>query len=164
MANAPIFTSIPDDGFKLYGKVAPAGAPCCLARNLRRIGSRARPTGLTAAKAITGARSNLSGDYLRAAAGLTTMDYMETSLAVQLPNFYRPGMLRRKWQSAALRPFLPPLPGRHDEPGYWGKSFERCRDLVWRGAWTSLFMLSPTGQAPPATAPAIISGTRPMRR
>ncbi|MHC4799112.1 MAG: LamG domain-containing protein, partial [Planctomycetota bacterium] len=91
---------------------------------------------------------NLSGEYLRAVQGFTGMDYTENCLVVQLPHFTELGMYDEHGH---------PLPYDHFprhylagilHKGYRGKSFGIYRDLLWKGAWVSLFMQSPFGELP----------------
>lgn len=132
--------------FQLYAEVAPAARTAAWRENLRRI----EPPKAYRAHGDKGNWTivNLSGDYLRAAAGLTTMDYVEMRLAPQLRNFTVLGMYDEHGHPLPYDHFSRHYLGGMMLQGYRGKSFERCRDLVWRGAWTSLFMMSPTGQAP----------------
>ncbi len=107
---------------------------------------------------------NLSGEYLRAVHGLTNMDYVEESLTAQLKHFTPLGMYDEHGHPLAYdqfpRHFLagilvgpacragPVPPGRRDLLGYRGPSYAAYRELLWRGAWTSLLMQSPFGELP----------------
>ena len=91
---------------------------------------------------------NLSGEYLRALAGMTGMEYVETCLAAQLQHFTPLGMYDEHGH---------PLPYDHFPrhylagvlaKGYCGASQAAYRDLLWKGAWTSLFIQSPSGELP----------------
>jgi hypothetical protein len=90
----------------------------------------------------------LSGEYLRAAAGLGDPAYTERHLAHQLRNFDRLGLYlesnRPLAYDAFARQFLAAILSR----GYRGPRFAAYRDQLWRGAWTSLFMMSPSGELP----------------
>ncbi len=89
-----------------------------------------------------------AGEFLRASNGFTSSDYMEKMLGLQLPNFTDLGMYNEHGN---------PLPydlfSRHYMSGmlyrnYDGQFFSPLRDALWKGAWTSLFMLSPFGELP----------------
>lgn len=91
---------------------------------------------------------NLSGEFLRAEAGLTEMEYVEHFLSKQLAHFTPLGMY-----SEHGNPLPYDLFPRHYlagvlQRGYRGETYATYRELLWRGAWTSLFMQSPTGQLP----------------
>ncbi len=92
---------------------------------------------------------NLSGDYLRAAAGLAPMDSVDERLATRFQYFSDWG----SYQEGAAGPydhFARYFLAGILQQGYQGRHFERLRDLIWKGAWTSLFLMSPTGEFPTA--------------
>ena len=89
-----------------------------------------------------------AGEFLRGVNGFTNFDYVEKMLGTQLPNFTKLGMYN-EWGN--------PLPydlfARHYlsgmlKRGYRGSHSDSLRKLVWKGAWTSLFMQSPYGELP----------------
>jgi len=91
---------------------------------------------------------NLAGEYFRHRAGFTTLDYIEESLRWQRANFTPLGQFNENGN---------PLPYDHFprhylagvlQLGYRGAYFESYREWLWRGAWTSLFLQSPTGEMP----------------
>lgn len=132
--------------FPLYGEVASAERIALWRENFRRLD----PEKSYHAHSAKGNWTivNLSGECLRAAAGLTTLDYAENYLAPQLDNFTPLGMYDENGHPLPYDHFARHYLAGMMVQGYRGPSFERCRDLVWRGAWTSLFLMSPTGQAP----------------
>ena len=93
----------------------------------------------------------LAGEYLRATRGLKAdADFFETHMAHHVQYMTPLGM----YLDAAENP-----PLVYDEftrqylssillEGYMGASYRPFRDALWRGAWTSLFMLSPHGEIP----------------
>lgn len=91
---------------------------------------------------------NLSGEYLRAAAGLTGMDYVETYLAKQLDHFTPLGMYGEHGYPLPYDLFPRHYLSGVLQRGYRGESCAAYRELLWRGAWTSLFMQSPSGELP----------------
>ncbi|MDP6637427.1 MAG: hypothetical protein QGG42_21220 [Phycisphaerae bacterium] len=92
---------------------------------------------------------NLSGEFLRVSHGMTDdMAYVEACLAAQKKHFTAAGMYNESGN---------PLPYDHFPrhylagmlvKGYRGEHYHAFSDLLWRGAWMSLFMQSPFGQAP----------------
>jgi hypothetical protein len=92
----------------------------------------------------------LAGEYLRAKRGLKAdADFFETHMAHHIQYLTPMGMYRDN----------PGYPMVYDEftrqffsdilvEGYLGASYRAYRDAIWRGAWTSLFMLSPFGEIP----------------
>jgi rhamnogalacturonyl hydrolase YesR len=91
---------------------------------------------------------NLSGEYLRAAAGFTNLDYVESRLGVQRGAFTNLGMYDESGDPLPYDHFARHYLAGVLYQGYRGPSFEAYRDLLWRGAWTSLFMQSPFGELP----------------
>ena len=92
---------------------------------------------------------NLSGEFLRISQGMTDdMAYVEACLAAQKKHFTTAGMYNEGGN---------PLPYDHFPrhylagmlvKGYQGEHAAAYRDLLWRGAWMSLFMQSPFGELP----------------
>ena len=89
---------------------------------------------------------NTAGEWARAQHGLADPWYVDYCLTMQLPNFTPFGMY-------AEGPLPYDLFPRHYitgvlQRGY--RSFLRTtyRNILWRGAWTSLFMQSPFGELP----------------
>ncbi len=89
-----------------------------------------------------------AGEFLRAVNGFVAFDYIERMLGLQLSNFTALGMYNE---------YGNPLPydlfPRHYLSGmlqlnYNGQHAIGLRDNLWKGAWTSLFMQSPTGELP----------------
>lgn len=92
---------------------------------------------------------NLSGEWLRVAAGLTTgTAYLEARLVEQLKNFTPLGMYNEGGNPLPYDHFPRIFLAGIMQAGYRGASYAACRDLVWRGAWNSLFMMSPNGEFP----------------
>lgn len=91
---------------------------------------------------------NAAGEFLRALNGFTNLDYVDFSLTMQLPHFNAYGMYNE-----GGNPFPYDLFARHYvtgmlHRGYRSFAYTTYRDLLWKGAWTSLFIQSPTGQLP----------------
>ncbi|MCP4366653.1 MAG: hypothetical protein GY797_00855 [Deltaproteobacteria bacterium] len=89
-----------------------------------------------------------AGEFLRNINGFTSIDYVESMVGGQLPNFTELGMYNERGN---------PLPydlfSRHYMCGmlnrnYNGKYYSVLRDVLWKGAWMSLFMQSPFGELP----------------
>jgi hypothetical protein len=89
-----------------------------------------------------------AGEFLRAKNDFTSLDYVEKMLGFQLPNFTDLGMYNEHGN---------PLPydlfSRHYMCGmlnrdYNGNYYSALKDVLWKGAWTSLFMQSPFGELP----------------
>lgn len=91
---------------------------------------------------------NAAGEFARSLNGLTDLYYVDYCLAMQLANFTPYGMY-----SENGNPLPYDLFARHYVTGmlfrgYRSFAFTSYRDILWKGAWTSLFMQSPTGEAP----------------
>ncbi len=91
---------------------------------------------------------NTAGEYMRSLHGFTDLNYVDFCLTMQLPHFDTYGMY-----DEGGHPFPYDLFARHYATGmlhrgYRSFLFATYRDLLWRGAWTSLFIQSPTGQLP----------------
>jgi hypothetical protein len=133
--------------FELFAKTAPAqrveGWRKALARIDRRKLYHAGPN--SANWNIV----NLCGEFLRVSSGLTDdIAYVEMCLAAHTKHFTALGMYSERGN---------PLPYDHFprhylagilQKGYRGKMYSTYCDILWKGAWTSLFMQSPTGQLP----------------
>ncbi|NQV32882.1 MAG: glycoside hydrolase family 88 protein [Phycisphaeraceae bacterium] len=91
---------------------------------------------------------NTAGEYLRSLNGFTDLEYVDFCLTMQLPHFNPYGMYNEDGN-----PFPYDLFSRHYvtgmlHRGYRSFVYSTYRDLLWKGAWTSLFIQSPTGQLP----------------
>jgi hypothetical protein len=99
---------------------------------------------------------NLAGEFLRYREGLTSLHYVDTCLSegYQLKDFDASGIyVDAAFNDALSQATAYDLFSRHYISGmlalgYRGKYFETYRDLMQRGAWVSLFMQSPFGEAP----------------
>jgi hypothetical protein len=91
---------------------------------------------------------NLAGEFLRHQQGFTSLDYVEASLAGQLPHFTELGMYNESGNPLPYDHFPRHFLGGKLELGYRGEHFAGYRDLLWRAAWVSLFMQSPVGEMP----------------
>lgn len=91
----------------------------------------------------------LCGEYLRFARGLSpNLDFVERHLRYQKKHFTPLGMY-----TTSSCPLAYDLLPRHFLAGmlfqgYRGESFPLYRDLIWKGAWTTLFLQSPFGELP----------------
>ncbi len=91
---------------------------------------------------------NVSGEFLRHKLGHTDLQYIDFSLTMQLANFTSKGMYNEGGNPLAYDLFSRHyLAGMLDQ-GYRSFAYTTYRDLLWRGAWTSLLMQSPTGELP----------------
>ena len=91
---------------------------------------------------------NTAGEYMRSLHGFTNLEYVDFCLTMQLPHFTSYGMY-----DEGGNPFPYDLFSRHYvtgmlHRGYRSFVYSTYRDLLWKGAWTSLFIQSPTGQLP----------------
>jgi hypothetical protein len=91
---------------------------------------------------------NLAGEYLRANHGLGEMEYVERNLSSYLQRFTEVGMFHEEGAPLPYDHFSRYFLAGILHQGYRGRNFERCRELVWRGAWTSLFLMSSFGEFP----------------
>jgi len=91
---------------------------------------------------------NLAGEFLRANASMTDNHYYEMCLENQKSDFTTHGMFLEHGAPLAYDHFPRYFLATMLQDGYRGKSFNFYSDIIWRGAWTSLFMMSPTGEAP----------------
>lgn len=89
-----------------------------------------------------------SGEFLRAKEGFTSFEYPERMIKYQLGNFTDLGMYDEHGN-----PFAYDIFARHYLNGmlqldYRGAHYLTLRDNLWKGAWTSLFIQSPSGELP----------------
>ena len=126
--------------FELFGKVAPPKSIAAWREMLGRIDPKKLYRG--GPGSANWNVVNLSGEYLRARRHLTDMGYVETCLAAQLKHFTPLGMYQEHGHPLPYDHFP-----RHYLAGvlhgnYRGESYAAYRDLLWKGAWTSLLMQS----------------------
>lgn len=91
---------------------------------------------------------NAASEAIRAEHGFTDLAYTDFCLTMQLPHFTPYGMY-----DEGGSPFPYDMFSRHYvtgmlQRGYRSFVYSTYRDLLWKGAWTSLFMQSPTGELP----------------
>jgi hypothetical protein len=92
---------------------------------------------------------NASGEFLRVQHGMTDdIAYVEKSLGIQKKHFTIAGMYKEGGKPLAYDHFSRHFLAGMMEKGYRGEHFADFQDLVWRGAWMSLFMQSPFGEMP----------------
>lgn len=91
---------------------------------------------------------NATGEGLRAIHGLTSWDYTDFSLTMQTAHFTPFGMYQENGDPLAYDLFARHYIAALLELGYRSFTYTTYRPLLWRGAWTSLFMQSPTGELP----------------
>ena len=91
---------------------------------------------------------NAAGEYLRFSGAMTSMEYFEACLRAHLTDFTPLGMFNENGNPLAYDHFSRYFLSGILHLGYRGESFRAYRDLVWRGAWTSLFLQSPFGELP----------------
>jgi rhamnogalacturonyl hydrolase YesR len=91
---------------------------------------------------------NVAGEWARVKRGLGDSWYVDYCLTMQLANFSSFGMYNEKGSPLAYdlfpRHYLTGMLHR----GYDSFLYATYRDILWRGAWTSLFMQSPFGELP----------------
>ncbi len=93
--------------------------------------------------------AGLSGEYLRAKRGLSEgFEFTEKHLAYQRRHFTELGMYRDPGCPLAYDQFPRHFLTSILHLGYQGPHAEDYQELMQRGAWTSLFMQSPLGEAP----------------
>lgn len=89
-----------------------------------------------------------SGEFLRYKEGFTDLNYVDTCLLMQMDHFTDYGMYNEWGNPLAYDLFSRQyLTGVFDQ-GYEGKHREVYMEILWKGAWMSLFMQSPTGELP----------------
>jgi rhamnogalacturonyl hydrolase YesR len=91
---------------------------------------------------------NAAGEFLRAGQGLTDSSYTDFCLTMQLPHFTSFGMFDESGNPLAYDLFPRHYVTGMLHRGYRSFAYSTYRDLMWRGAWTSLFMQSPFGELP----------------
>ncbi len=91
---------------------------------------------------------NLAGEYLRCVHGLTGPDYVETCLAAQRKHFTPLGMYVEHGNPLPYDHFPRHYLAGMLHKGYRGESYRGYRDLLQKGAWTSLLIQSPFGELP----------------
>jgi len=91
---------------------------------------------------------NFSGEYLRYKAGFTSLDYVEDCMELQLSHFTEKGMYNEKGNPLPYDLFSRHFLSGVLYAGYRGKKFEEYRELLYKGAWMSLFIQSPFGELP----------------
>lgn len=133
--------------FGLYQKVAPAER----VEEWRKKLAAVEPKKLYSQTTGGGGNWNLvntAGEFLRAKAGLTGMDYVEMCLEKQEKAFGELGMFDEKGNPLPYDHFPRHFLASLLEQGYRGKSAAFYEERLWRAAWVSLFMQSPFGEAP----------------
>ncbi len=91
---------------------------------------------------------NTAGEFLRARNGFTSMDYVDQMLEGQNLNFTELGMYNEYGDPLPYDLFPRHYLSGMLQMGYTGEQADRLRDILWKGAWTSLFMQSPFGELP----------------
>jgi hypothetical protein len=90
-----------------------------------------------------------SGEFLRASAGLAPdLTFVERHLPLQMPHFDENGLYRDPGMPLAYDAFARYHLTGMLAAGYRGASSGALRDLLWRGAWNALFMMSGAGESP----------------
>jgi hypothetical protein len=89
---------------------------------------------------------NTAGEYLRFREGMTDPDYFESCLRAHLPVFSALGMFNERGNPLAYDHFSRYFLSGILQLGYRGASHGSYRDLMWKGAWTSMFLQSPAGE------------------
>ncbi|MET0555837.1 MAG: glycosyltransferase, partial [Vicinamibacteria bacterium] len=90
-----------------------------------------------------------TGEFLRADAGLARdRRFTEAHLPAQLPHLDANGLYRDPGVPLAYDAFARYHLTALLAAGYRGESYDLLRDRMWRGAWTSLFMMSGAGESP----------------
>ncbi len=91
---------------------------------------------------------NLAGEFLRQRVGFASLDYVESSLAVQVPNLTDLGMYNEAGNPTPYDHFSRYYLAGMLQQGYPGAYRTQLGDSLWRAAWVSLFMQSPDGEMP----------------
>jgi rhamnogalacturonyl hydrolase YesR len=91
---------------------------------------------------------NVSGEYLRAKEGLTDLKYVDFCLTMQLHHFTPEGLYNEHGDPLAYDLFARHYAAGMLQRGYRSFLYTTYRDILWRGAWTSLLMQSPFGELP----------------
>lgn len=91
---------------------------------------------------------NFTGEYLRYKEGFTSINYVQDCMELQLHHFTENGMYNENGNPMAYDLFARHYLSGILEAGYNGKLFSTYRELLYKGAWMSLFMQSPFGELP----------------
>lgn len=91
---------------------------------------------------------NTAGEFLRAKNGFTPIDYVDQMLEGQNLNFTELGMYNEHGNPLPYDLFPRHYLSGMLQMGYDGKQANALRNILWKGAWTSLFMQSPFGELP----------------
>ncbi|TRX47321.1 hypothetical protein FNH22_30065 [Fulvivirga sp. M361] len=91
---------------------------------------------------------NTAGEFLRARNGFTSMDYVDRMLEGQNLNFTVLGMYNEYGNPLPYDLFPRHYLSGMLQMGYAGKQTDGLKDILWKGAWTSLFIQSPFGELP----------------
>jgi rhamnogalacturonyl hydrolase YesR len=89
-----------------------------------------------------------AGEFLRARHGFTDLAYTDFCLTMQLPHFTPYGMYDEAGSPPAYDMFSRHYAAGMLHRGYRSFAYSTYRDLMWKGAWTSLFLQSPFGELP----------------
>lgn len=89
-----------------------------------------------------------AGEFLRYKSDMTDLTYIDAMIAKQAHHFTADGMYSEGGQPMAYDLFSRLFVTGMLENGYEGKHLDFLRDSNWRGAWMTLLMQSPTGEAP----------------
>lgn len=91
---------------------------------------------------------NVAGEWSRLQHGFGDPWYVDYCMTMQLANFSPFGMYQEKGQPLAYDLFARHYLTGMLQNGYDSFLHSTYRDILWRGAWTSLFMQSPFGELP----------------
>jgi hypothetical protein len=91
---------------------------------------------------------NAGGEFLRFIHGLTSPAYIDNMLQIQQNHFTSQGLYQESGNPFAYDAFSRYYLTGMLHRGYHGPSFEFYRDMLWKGAWTSLLIQSPFGELP----------------
>jgi len=130
-----------------YERVAPVERVAAWRRDLKHVD----PSKLYRANKPGGGNWNIvnaAGEYLRSREGMTSPDYLEACLRAHLADFNEFGMFNEQGNPLAYDHFSRYFLSGILHLGYHGPSLDLYRQLMWKGAWTSLFMQSPAGELP----------------
>ena len=89
-----------------------------------------------------------AGEFLRARHGFTDLAYTDFCMTMQLPHFTPYGMYDESGNPLAYDMFARHYATGMLHLGYRSFAYSTYRDLMWKGAWTSLFLQSPFGELP----------------
>ena len=91
---------------------------------------------------------NVAGEWARVQHGFADPNYVDYCLTMQLPNFTPYGMYNEHGDPLPYDLFARHYLTGMLQRGYRSFVYTTLRDILWRGAWTSLFMQSPFGELP----------------